>query len=70
VQREKIHVRNLKLVPDLRQEIRAAQEKDGDFQDFKSKMLGKHGSDFRERENETLYFHDQICVPKDETLRE
>jgi hypothetical protein len=58
---------NLKLVPDLRQEIRAG--KDDDFKAFRSMKLSKVGSDFREGENRTLYFRDRIYVSKDETLR-
>jgi hypothetical protein len=56
VQEEKISVSNLKLTPDLKQEISGAQKKDNDFQAFKSKILEKKDSDFWEGENGTLYF--------------
>jgi hypothetical protein len=48
VQEGKIRVNNLKLAPDLRQEIGAVQEKDNDFQVFNRKMLSKKGSEFRQ----------------------
>jgi hypothetical protein len=69
VQEGKIYVSNIKLAPDLRQEIGEAQWKDSDFQVFKTKILEKKDSDFQEGENRTLYFHDRICVPNDGDLR-
>jgi hypothetical protein len=56
VQEGKIYVSNLRLAPDLRQEIRSAQEKSNDFQEFKKKMPSKEGTDFREGDNGMLYF--------------
>jgi hypothetical protein len=41
-------VSNLRFTPDLRQEIRTAQEKDSDLQDFKRMMLNKEENEFRE----------------------
>jgi hypothetical protein len=69
VQGEKIHMSNLKLVPDVRNKIRSAQEKDSNFQTFKGKILEKERSDFQEGENETLYYCNRISVSNDETLR-
>jgi hypothetical protein len=60
---------NLKLAPNLRQEIGVAQVKDNDSQDFKRKMLSKEQTDFRERENGSLHFRNRICVLDNETLR-
>jgi hypothetical protein len=69
VQEGKICVNNLRLTPDLRQEIGAAQKEDSDLQDFKRRMLSNEGSEFWEGESGMLYFRDQICVPNDEALR-
>jgi hypothetical protein len=65
----KIYVSNLKLAPNLRQEIGEVQKKDANFQVFKRNMLGKAECDFREGENEALYFHDRICVLSTGDLR-
>jgi hypothetical protein len=62
----KVFVSNLRMVPDPKQENGVAQKKDNDFQEFKRKMLGKKGTEFREGENGTLYFREWICVPKNE----
>jgi hypothetical protein len=43
MQEGKICVSNLRLAPNLRQEIGAAQEKDNDFLEFKRKILNKKG---------------------------
>jgi hypothetical protein len=69
VQEGKIHVNNLRLAPDLRQEIGAAQGKDDEYQKFNGKMLNKEEFDLREGKNEVLYFRDRICVPGNKTLR-
>jgi hypothetical protein len=60
VQEVKIYVSILRMVLDLRQEVGAVQERDNDFQEFKRKLLGKEGSEFREDENGTLYFRERI----------
>jgi hypothetical protein len=50
------------MTPDLRQEIRTAQEGDNGFQEFKRKLLSKEGTDFKEGEYGMLYFRERICV--------
>jgi CxxC motif-containing protein (DUF1111 family) len=69
VQEGRICVSNLKLAPDLRQEIGEVQKNDEDFQVGKSKMLGKEDSNFKEIKDGTLYFRDRLCVPSTRDLR-
>jgi hypothetical protein len=69
VRGERIRVSNLKLAPDLRQEIGVAEEKDSDFQDFRRKMLSKEESEYREGENRGLYFRDHVCVSNNEIIK-
>jgi hypothetical protein len=65
VQEERIYVSNFRITPDWKQEIRATQEGDNEFQEFKRKMLSKRATDFKESEDGVLYFQERICVPDD-----
>jgi hypothetical protein len=69
VQGKRIRISNLRIALDLRQEIGTAQRKDDDFQIFKVKMMSKKGPDFLEKEDDSLYFPDRICMPGNETLK-
>jgi hypothetical protein len=62
VREDKICISNMKLTPDLSQEIGEAQRKDDDFQTFKSKMLEEENFGFKDGENGMLYISDRVCM--------
>jgi hypothetical protein len=69
VQEDRIYMSNLRMIPDLKQEISTAQNQDNDFQEFKKKMLNKGSADFRDGDHGVLYFRERICVPNVGSLR-
>jgi hypothetical protein len=48
MQEGKIFIGNLKITPDLTQEIKTAQKEDNEFQTFWRQMLSKGNPDFKE----------------------
>ena len=58
-----LHVR-----PTLEDQIKQAQDKDEEIQQFKKKSSKKELPGFRVNEQAKLWYEDRICVPKDETL--
>jgi len=53
----------------LEDQIKQAQDKDEEIQQFKKKSSKKELPGFRVDEQGKLWYEDRICVPKDEALR-
>jgi hypothetical protein len=52
----------------LEDQIKQAQEKDEEIQQFKEKSSKKELLGFRVNEQGKLWYEDRICIPKDEAL--
>jgi hypothetical protein len=60
----------IEIEPTLEQEIRKGQIGDAKIQEIKDLITEGRGPEFTEDEQGTIWFKDQICVPKIDSLRE
>jgi hypothetical protein len=69
VDKEKISLSNLSVVPDLRKEIMELQLSSHEFQEFKEKKMKRRNHEFRVDNIGVMYCRDRWCVPNDKGLK-
>jgi hypothetical protein len=69
MEKEKIFLRNLSIVLDLRKEIVELQMNSQEFKDFKEKEMKKDNHEFRVDDGGVMHFRDWLCVTNDMELK-
>jgi hypothetical protein len=69
VEKEKIFLRNLSIVPDLKKEIVQLQMNNKKFRDFKKKEIKRDNHEFRLDDGGVMFIRDRLCVPNDLELK-